>query len=120
LLAGAVGLPVFSGFRGGVGAFLAPDGGYLFGFVFAVIVSGYGIKHFGGGTFVMAASMAAGLVVCYILGTVWYLMMYAGNTGAAGFGAALSLCVVPYILPDAVKIFLAILLTKRLRAYVAL
>ena len=47
LLLGAAGVPVFSGFRGGIGAILGPTGGYMIGFIPAVIIVGVCIKRFG-------------------------------------------------------------------------
>ena len=38
LLLGAVGLPVFSGFRGGVGALVGSTGGYLVGFIVSALL----------------------------------------------------------------------------------
>ena len=41
LLLGAVGVPVFSGFRGGVQALVGPTGGYLVGFLFTALLTGW-------------------------------------------------------------------------------
>lgn len=38
VLLGAVGLPVFSGFKGGVGALLNTTGGYIIGFIFSALI----------------------------------------------------------------------------------
>ena len=65
---------------------------------------------------VCIASMLLGLIACYAFGTVWFVLLYTRNTGAIGFGAALLWCVVPYIIPDLIKMALALTLTRRLRA----
>ena len=65
----------------------------------------------------LAAAMIVGLAVCYLFGTVWFVAVY---TGGMGFGAALMMCVVPYIIPDLVKIALAILLVRRLYPHMKL
>ena len=61
-----------------------------------------------------------GLIVCYAFGTVWFMQVYAKTTGAIGLWTALGWCVFPYILPDLVKIVLAMVLCKRLAAAIRL
>lgn len=107
ILLGAVGVPVFSGFTGGISRIIGATGGYIAGFLAT------------GGVYWLAErpgkrwripSLVAGLAVCYTLGTLWFC--YVTGTG---FAAALMLCVVPFLLPDAVKLILAALLGARLR-----
>ena len=104
LLLGAAGLPVFSGFRGGIGAILGPTGGYLWGFLATGLVFWLLEK------WSRPAAMIAGIIVCYACGTVWY-MTYTGGALAA----VLAQTVLPYLIPDAVKLVLALRLTKRLK-----
>ena len=66
-------------------------------------------------TWVLALSMVVGLVICYFFGTLWFLQVYARETGPIGLVTALGWCVFPYILPDLLKILLALTLTKRVR-----
>ena len=58
--------------------------------------------------------MAVGILLCYAFGTAWFVAVYNRGSGTMGVLSALSLCVFPYLLPDAVKIAMAALLTKRL------
>lgn len=113
ILLGAVGVPVFAGFSGGIGVLFRNTGGYIMGFLFTALVTGAIIKLFGKKIWVMAAAMVVGLLVCYAFGTAWFMVVYARNNGAVGIATALSWCVIPYIIPDLVKIALAVLLTKR-------
>lgn len=113
ILLGAVGVPVFAEFSGGIGVLFRNTGGYIMGFLFTALVTGAIIKLFGKKVWVMAAAMAVGLLVCYAFGTAWFMVVYARNNGAVGIATALSWCVIPYIIPDLVKIALAVLLTKR-------
>ncbi len=114
LLLGAVGAPVFAGFSGGIGCILGSTGGYIVGFLFSALVM-WAMEHFlGKKKWVLALSMVIGLLVCYAFGTAWFMIVYANNTGAIGLWTALSWCVFPYIIPDAVKIVLALVLCKRL------
>ncbi|MBR4017555.1 MAG: biotin transporter BioY [Oscillospiraceae bacterium] len=115
LLLGAIGLPVFSGFRGGIGALMGVTGGYLTGFLFSGLV--YWLlthlfpKH-------ILPAMIAGLLVCYSFGSIWYYIMYIGTGNAATLGWILVKCVLPYLLPDTVKLLLAWQLQKKLKPFV--
>ena len=114
IILGAVGVPVFAGFSGGVGVLLGTTGGYIIGFLFTALLY-WAITHFfGNKLLVMILAMALGLVVCYAFGTAWFMLVYARTTGAVGLMTALGWCVFPFILPDCVKIALAILLAKRI------
>lgn len=114
LLLGAIGAPVFSGFRGGPGALVSTTGGYLIGFLFTALITGLIVGRFGRRWYVLLAAMAVGLLACYIFGTAWFMLLYTAKTGPISLAGALSWCVLPFILPDALKIALAALLTNRL------
>lgn len=114
ILLGAVGAPVFSGFKGGIAALLGTTGGYIVGFLFTALIVGLAVEQFGRSLPVLAVSMAVGILVCYAFGTAWFMIVYARKTGPIGLGTALGWCVFPYLLPDAVKIALASVLTGRL------
>lgn len=118
MLLGAVGIPVFSGFRGGVGVLLGNTGGYIVGFLISALVM-WGIeKTLGKKPIMQILSMLAGLVVCYAFGTAWFQILYTRNTGAVGLGTVLGWCVIPFIIPDLLKIALAFVLSSRLRKFV--
>ena len=114
ILLGAIGLPVFSGFKSGAAVLLGTTGGYIIGFLFSAIVVGLILKFFGKSTLVMFISMIIGLIVCYIFGTIWFMIVYMKNTGDIGLVSVLSWCVIPFIIPDIIKIILAIILYKLL------
>lgn len=103
LLLGAAGMPVFSGFRGGIGALVGVTGGYLWGFLAAALVY-WALERFG-----KLPAMVAGQAVCYLCGSLWFAV-YSGG----GMGLILLRCVVPYLIPDGVKIALAYTLSRRL------
>ena len=110
LMLGAIGLPVFAGFTGGLGTLLGPTGGYLVSYPFAAAVAG-----FAAGTVARAArgrAVAGGtafgllaLLIIYALGAAW-LAVQAGLTP----GAALATGVLPFVPFDVVKVILAALL----------
>ncbi len=114
ILLGAVGVPVFSGFRGGMGALLGTTGGYIIGFLFTALVVGLAVDRLGRKTPVLILSMVIGVLICYAFGTAWFVLVYTKSSGGIGIVTALSWCVFPYLIPDGVKIVLATILTGRL------
>lgn len=120
LLLGAVGLPVFSGFTGGIGHMLGATGGYIIGFLFSALVMWLIERLHGRGIKSLVISMAAGLLTCYAFGTAWFMAVYARSTGSIGVMTALAWCVLPYVIPDAAKIMLAAAMTRRIRPAVGL
>ena len=115
LLLGMVGLPVFSGFKSGVAVLFGPTGGYLIGFLFTALSFWIITKVFGSKKFVLAVAMAIGALLYYVFGTAWFVVVYSNTNGAVGILQALSMCVFPFIIPDAVKIALAITVTTVIR-----
>ena len=113
VILGAIGLPVFAGFTAGLGRLLGQTGGYIIGFIFAALAYWLITKFFGTKVYVMAIAMVIGLLICYTFGTAWFMYVYIANTGALSIATALSWCVIPYIIPDLIKIALAILISKR-------
>ena len=115
ILLGAVGIPVFAGFSGGFGILLGSTGGYIIGFLFSALLM-WGMEALlGKKTWVLGLSMVLGLIVCYAIGTVWFMAVYTKNSGPVGLAAVLSWCVIPFIIPDLIKIAVALGLTKSLR-----
>lgn len=115
LLLGAIGLPVFSGFTGGIGHLFGATGGYIIGFLFSALVM-WLIEHLLGRNLkTLVLSMIAGLITCYAFGTAWFMVVYAKDSGSVGLMTALGWCVFPYVIPDAVKIGLATVITRRVR-----
>lgn len=101
LLLGMAGLPVFSGYTGGIGKIVGPTGGYIIGFLFTVYISSLFINLKKGVLFDIIG-MVLGLALCYLTGTLWF----SYNQGK-GFIASLSVCVVPFLIGDAIKIIIA-------------
>ena len=115
ILLGAVGIPVFTGFNSGLGALLGTTGGYILGFIFIGLIYWLAERLFGPKRTVRIAAMLLGLLVCYAFGTAWFMFVYARRAGAIALGTALGWCVLPFIVPDLVKMALALLLSDRLR-----
>lgn len=115
LLIGMVGLPVFSGFSGGLGKLAGPTGGYLVGFIFLAAIAGYFVERFPRSTAMHVTGMVIGTVISYIFGTAWL----AGQLGI-GFVAGLGVGVIPYLPGDAIKIILAVMAGPAIRKSVSL
>ena len=116
LLLGAVGLPVFAGFQGGLGALLGTTGGYLAGFLLTALTVWGAERRLGKSAPVFLVSCLAGLGLCYLFGTVWFAAVYASSSGPVGLAAVLGWCVAPFVLPDLAKLALALALRRRLSA----
>lgn len=118
ILLGAIGIPVFAGFQGGIGIILGNTGGYIIGFLFSALFMWGMEKVLGKKTWALALSMILGLLVCYAFGTVWFMIFYAKNVGEIALWTVLGWCVFPFIIPDVIKIVLALFLCKRLASVI--
>ena len=108
ILLGAVGLPVFAGFSGGAGILAGTTGGYIIGFLLAALTMWLCEFLLGKRFWAYAAAMFLGLLVCYTFGTVWFMAVYSRTSGTAGLLTVLGWCVFPFIIPDLLKIALAL------------
>lgn len=90
---GALGLPVFAGFLGGVGTLCGPTGGFLMGYL-AIAALGAGGKP---ATSLLRTML--GTLVCYALGLAWFMWI----TGSS-FWSAFSICILPFLLADGIKL----------------
>lgn len=116
-LIGAIGLPVFSGMKGGIGVIVGPTGGYIIGFILAAGLIGFGVQ-WGEKKFTRPVSnvvtfcvMVLGLIVIYGIGMVqlaFVLDMGMGKAFAAG--------VAPFLLPDFLKVVAAFAISLPIRA----
>ena len=113
ILLGMIGLPVFTGFNSGIAAVTGPTGGYIVGFIFTALIVGLAVEKVGRKIWQNVVFMVIGILVCYLFGTVWFVIAYK-----VSFVSALSTCVIPFLLPDAVKIVLAAVLVNRLKRFV--
>ena len=114
LLLGALGLPVFSGFRGGLGTLLGATGGYILGFLAAALVYWLITTLLGTRLPIRAGASLLGLLVCYGFGTLWYALIWT-KAGGLSLGLILGKCVLPYLLPDLLKLGLALAATEKLK-----
>lgn len=109
VLLGAVGLPVFAGFSAGVGVLAGVTGGYIAGFIVSAWVTSFIIHKCGRAWWIQAVAMALGVVLCYAIGTAWFM-----HVSGRDMMTSLSICVLPFVPFDAIKVALAVLMALRL------
>ena len=121
LALGAVGVPVFAGFKGGIMSFIGPTGGFLIGFVLAALV--YWLLE----KIILKKLMTTPVktwifgmlgfivfeIVMYIVGVIWFMTVYAAQTGPVGLATVMTWCIIPFIIPDIVKMAAAVLIGER-------
>ncbi|WP_173458729.1 biotin transporter BioY [Ruminococcus flavefaciens] len=120
ILLGAIGLPVFTNFKGGIGALTGPTGGYILGFILMALLYWAGTKLFGHKLPVSIALMAVGLAVCYLFGTIWFVCGYSNGETKMTFMGALDVCVFPYLPFDIIKLVLATVICSRIKKYISI
>jgi len=109
LLLGAIGVPVFSSFRGGLQVLAGPTGGYLIGFIFLALIMGFALEHFDRKLVPTIIGMIIGMAVCYAFGTVWLAKLLS-----LSFKEGLMMGVIPYLPGDAAKIIIAAIVGPKL------
>lgn len=117
IMLAAIGVPVLSGFKGGFDKIIGTTGGYILGFVFIALIVGFTSDRFGRKIVPLILSMLLGLVICYAFGTAWFMVVYARTSGPVGLGTVLGWCVLPFIIPDCIKIACAVILSNRAGRY---
>lgn len=110
ILIGAIGLPVFSGFRGGLSVLTGVTGGFIFGFIFFVIFCGIKREK----KIINILFSVLGLAICHILGVLQYAFLTDSPIIASFILVSL-----PYLLKDIISIvvakFLCIIVEKRIK-----
>ena len=116
LLFGAFGLPVFTGYAGGIAKIAGPTGGYLIGYIFLTLIAGLLVRNsqrFEKKSLSIAFSVLGlilGTAALYLFGTAWFMIQ-----AKASLSYALSVCVIPFIPVDLGKIILATILGRLLQ-----
>ena len=106
IVLGCIGLPVFSGFNGGIGHILGPTGGFIVGYIPLTLY----VSLFGRGKLMRAIGICIGTLMLYIIGCFGYCIYTNDN-----FVTAVSLCVLPFLPGDVIKIILTLLIYPKLK-----
>ena len=109
LFIGAVGVPVFAGFAGGVQVLFHHTGGFLFGYIPCAFIIGFGCERF---SFMghLPLFLVTGTLLCNLCGTLWFMV-----SANVGFLYALEVCFVAFLLTDAIKIIICCVLVPVLK-----
>lgn len=114
VLLGCIGVPVFANFTSGIGILLGSTGGYIIGFILMGLTYWLITSISGKKLWAEILAMFIGLIVCYTFGSVWFMLIYTQANEAVGFMTVLSWCVIPFIIPDIIKLGMALALARRL------
>ena len=113
ILLGAIGLPVFSGFKGGISVILGPTGGYLIGFVIMSALYAVITSCINDNKTISIIALSVGLLICYFIAALWYMLIYLHGQSDVGFAAIMTTCVAPFVIPDILKLLLAVIISDR-------
>jgi biotin transport system substrate-specific component len=111
---GIIGLPVFSGFSGGIGHLAGASGGYITGFILLALIYTFFTHKNKNNTKLQFIGLIIGLITCYAFGTFWYCAIYLKNLSLQAIISSLSFCVLPFIIPDTAKLIIAVIINKKL------
>ena len=117
IILGMIGIPVFSGVKGGAAIIVGPTGGFIVGFILTIQIIGLGMELAENKSkyvkiLISIVSMVIGDAACFLIGTLWF--MYITKNGLA---VSLLNCVVPFIIPDIIKMILALIVVDRMKKY---
>ena len=114
VIGGTIGLPLFSGFTGGLSVILGPFGGYIIGFIPSALIFTFLLHILGKTKAKLFISALISLPFCYLIGTLWYCGVYLGDLTPQRFTSVLPICVLPYVIPDVLKLIGASILGNKI------
>lgn len=112
IILGAIGLPVFAAFTGGIGVLAGPTGGFILGYIPLALITGYAAEKQKSVAFSFGFSLL-GLILCYFCGFLWYIF-----TAEVSFWQGLTVSVFPFIIPDIIKISAGVFLGRKIKAVI--
>lgn len=120
IILGIIGLPVFSGFSSGILKFIpytetGMTGGFIIGFSFVITLVGI-FRHLSKGKenkkrfIYLSVGMVLGYIICIVFGTFWFWLF---NPMHLGIKESICVCIIPFIIPDIIKIVIALVVVDR-------
>ena len=114
-LIGAIGVPVFSGLKGGLSTLFGLTGGFIIGFILLGLVYWIITNTFKEKEWIKIVALVVGVIVCYAVGVIWFTYLYSKDIGNISVSGSLAKCVIPFIVPDIMKLIFAFVLYKTLK-----
>jgi len=108
ILLGAVGLPVFSGLKGGIGTIMGPTGGFILSFAFMSLLAGFGARS--GKIYWLIAGLTLGAVINFLTG-----MLFFSFITSSAIQAAFLACVLPFIPTAVIKIVMLVIIGVKVK-----
>ena len=115
LALGLVGVPISASGEVGIGVFVGPTAGYFIGWIICGVIFWVFESRTGNTNKIRILFLSIGTICCYITGSVWFAFVYSYNNASIGIWSALCYCVFPFIAFDAIKLFVANVITDKIR-----
>ena len=116
VLIGAIGLPVFSGYKAGVSVLFGVTGGFILGFIPLAYISGYFSELADTKDkpiIYQIIGMLIGTIVLYLIGMIWFEIVMK-----LPFLSALMDCVIPFLPGDLLKIGIVALFSTKKHTFI--
>ncbi len=111
---GFIGIPISASGEAGLGLIFSPTAGYFIGWLLCAVIFWIFETKMGNSNKTRLVFLSIGTIICYVTGTLWFMMIYASNNTPVSLWSALCYCVFPFILFDAVKLLLANILADKI------
>lgn len=109
ILIGSLGIPVFSGFKGGFHILFGPTGGFIFSYIFVALIMSFVSQKTNKKLTLFLFSLLS-LAICYLIGSFQYAII-----SKVSFYNSLSVCIYPFIVFDILKALLAVNIGLKLK-----
>ena len=120
LIMGFIGIPISASGVVGPALFFTSTFGYLIGWILCSIIFWIFETKMGNSNRTRLIFLSIGTIICYVTGTVWFMLIYSYKYTPIGLWTALCYCVFPFIIFDAIKLLLANIITDKLHKRVKL